>query len=238
MEEKGNIVVDTKEKKITLTQDELADLLETLSEPGKWNGRENLTLPDPAVEKFYQDEANRVLWLQEEIKEDSIGIADAIVRFNFEDRGIPVNERQPIWLFIDSPGGLLDITLAICNVILTHKTPIIAVNMGQACSGAALIYACCQQRAAYPYASFLLHQGSGGTYGTFQQTKYQQADYEYKIHMMKQIFIDALKPKNIELFERLFDGEWYLYASEKRLGNEHNAREFNLINCEISDLID
>lgn len=62
-----------------------------------------------------------------------------ILRYNKEDKGKPTEERQKITLFINSPGGDLDATLAFVNLIELSKTPVITINAGMAMSAAGLI---------------------------------------------------------------------------------------------------
>lgn len=227
------------EEKVSVSLEELIDMIiekddEHNEKQSRYQGRDNLTLPDPCTEQYYIDDFNRTLWLESEIDEHTIALANEIIRYNIEDTGKPVEERKPITLYINSPGGLLDISMAICDAISMSKTPIVGVNIGCAASGAALIYASCPTRKAMPNASFLLHLGTGGTWGTYQQTKQQQADYDYRIERLKDIFYNNLTIDNKENFEKLIDGEWYLYATDKDENSEHNAHKIGLINSEFS----
>lgn len=196
------------------------------------------SFPEPALAHYWRDREDRILWIEDKIDEDIIGVARNIVRWNHEDKDIPIEKRKPIKLYINSPGGLLTPTFAVCNAILLSKTPIWAINMHEAASAAALIFACCHRRVAMPYAYFLLHLGAGGTYGTYQQSKAQQEDYNHQIESLIGIFKKRLN-LNDELekeFDTHIDGEWYLYMDITD-ESKQNARRFNLVTDEIDNLI-
>ena len=225
------------EKKNTISLEELIDMIfekDNEHQDSRYKGRDGLTLPDPVVEQYYVDDYNRILWLESEIDEETIAIANEIIRYNIEDKGKVIEKRKPITLFINSPGGLLDVSMAICDAITISKTPIIGVNIGCAASGAALIYAVCPVRQALPNSHFLLHLGCGGTYGTYQQTRQQQAHYDYRIERLRNILFNNLTITDKDNFEKLIDGEWYLYTADEDENSEHNARAIGLINSEFS----
>lgn len=203
----------------------------------EFNKMTNLAFPDPAIVHYWREHSDRVIWIDDKIEDDIIGVARNIIRWNNEDKGLPVEERKPIKLYINSPGGLLVPTFAVCDVIRMSKTPVWAINMHEACSAAALIFICCHRRAALPNAYFLLHLGSGGSCGTFQQTRAQQADYDHKINQMIELFKTSLGIDNedAEEFEKNIDGEWYLYMDTND-NSRSDARRYNLITDEVTDL--
>ena len=212
---------------------ETAKTFETLP----YAGVQGIELPDPAIVNYWKDREERICWIDDKIDDDAIGLVRNILRWNMEDRGIAPEKRQPIKIYINSPGGLLTTTFAICDAIRMSKTPVWAINVHEACSAAALIFITCHRRAACENAYFLLHLGSGGTGGTFQQSRAQQADYDHKIRQMIHLFKESLEisEEDYEEFEKNIDGEWYLYM-DVRDGSKADARRFNLITDEIKDL--
>ena len=192
----------------------------------------NINLPDPQLVNFWRDRARRTIWIDTEITEDIVGIVRWIIKWNEEDRGLPIDKRKPIKLFFNSPGGLLIPTIAVCDAIMMSKTPVYGYNMNECCSAASLIYCCCTKRYALPNAYFLLHLGQGGYSGTYQQTRAAQADYNARIKTMLNIYHRNLHFPIPEEFEKLIDGEWYLYSSDTDIESCHNARRYNLITDE------
>ena len=220
-------------------EDEVKEFMEVISTEEDLNeevkkefeGLSGLNLPEPSLVHYWRDHGRRVIWIDSAIEEDIIGLARNIVRWNYEDRYIPVEEREPIKLFINSPGGVLIPTMAVCDAILSSTTPVYGINMHEAASAAAFIFICCHRRVAMPNAYFLLHLGSGGTGGTFQQSRAQQEDYNHHMNAVISMLEKRLNIDDTEEFERLIDGEWYLYMDTTD-GSKSDARRFNLITDE------
>ena len=83
-----------------------------------------------------------------------------ILAFNREDEGIPPEERKPITIYINSPGGDITEGFPLIAAIELSKTPVHTVNVGQWSSMSFLIGIAGHKRFALPYTTFLLHDGS------------------------------------------------------------------------------
>lgn len=186
---------------------------------------EGLLLPDPWLLEYYEGLENRVLWIEGDIEDDAIDIIKKIKKWNREDEWSEY--RRPITLYINSDGGSLDMSLAVASAIRESKVPIIGHNIGSCSSGAALIFSQCTKRRASEAAYFLIHKGSGGVVGSFQQTKKMQQHYEYQIKQMSAMMAEKMGIEVAE-FDQLSDSEWYLYADCKD-GSIHDAGAYNLI---------
>lgn len=101
----------------------------------------------------YEDSANEYL-------STTAQIVQLIFEFNAEDKEIPVDQRRPIKLFINSPGGDIAEGFPLVAAIELSKTPVYTINMGEWCSMAFLIGITGHKRFALPYTKFLLHEGS------------------------------------------------------------------------------
>lgn len=120
---------------------------------------------------FREQEADlesRRLYLRGEISGaencDSIGpsideLVDGIRRFNREDEGKSKDDRTPIRLFIDSPGGDTPAGFKLVDAIATSETPVYTINESRCYSMAFLIFICGSKRFATPKATFLMHDG-------------------------------------------------------------------------------
>ncbi|UJW86579.1 ATP-dependent Clp protease proteolytic subunit [Devosia sp. SL43] len=77
------------------------------------------------------------------------------------------NSAKPIYLYINSPGGVVTSALAIYDTMQFIKAPVGTLCMGMAASAATVILAAGEagQRVALPNASIMLHQPSGGYQG-------------------------------------------------------------------------
>lgn len=89
-------------------------------------------------------------------------VVEAIMQCNREDHDTPISERQPIRLYINSPGGDQTEGFALIDAIALSKTPVHTVNIGQWCSMAFLIGIAGHRRFSFPRATFLLHDGMTG----------------------------------------------------------------------------
>ena len=176
-------------------------------------GLENLQLPDPGLLQYYQDEQDRVLWIEGEINESLYNFSKLILRYNKEDKNIPVEQRKPIKIFVHSPGGLLDETLAFIALIGISKTPVWTINSGWAFSAAGLILMAGHKRFALPNTQCLIHSGSGYVGGNFEAAESQMKNYKNLIDKMRSFILDktTIDPK---IFKKKQSTEWYLDANE------------------------
>jgi ATP-dependent Clp protease protease subunit len=77
------------------------------------------------------------------------------------------NPAKPIYLYINSPGGVVTSALAMYDTMQFIKAPVGTLCMGMAASAATLILAAGEagMRAVLPNVSIMLHQPSGGYQG-------------------------------------------------------------------------
>jgi len=132
----------------------------------------NLQLASPSLVNYYHDFNNRCLWLDSEIDENNFDLVQAVVRWNQDDKDIPVEERKPIKIFFHSPGGSLDVGEILTSIIKLSRTPVYGIALGMVASAASVVYLGCHKRYALPNAYFILHRGScegiGGNYNEIQ----------------------------------------------------------------------
>lgn len=204
----------------------------------EFEGMRDLVLPEPAAVNFWRDRGERIIWIDDEIDASIISIVRWIMYWNKQDAEKEVDERKPIRIYFNSPGGHLIPSIAVCDAILLSKTPVYGYNLNECCSAAALIYSCCSKRFALPNAYFLLHLGSGGFSGSYQQTKAAQEDYNMRVQQMVQLYKKNLGIGESEDFDTLIDGEWYLYTNDMEETSKHNAHRYNLVNTEWTDFAD
>lgn len=174
---------------------------------------ENLQLPNPELLQFYQDEKDRTIWIEGEIDESLFEISKLILKYNKEDKGIPVEQRIPIKLCINSPGGDLDSTLAFIGLMNISKTPIQTINACWAYSAAGLILMAGHKRYALPNTECLIHSGSGHLGGSYEQTTEQMKNYKYLVDKMRDFILNRTKidPK---LFKKNSQKDWYINTEE------------------------
>lgn len=174
---------------------------------------ENLQLPNPDLLTYYKDEKDRILWIEGEIDDGLFELSKMIIRYNMEDNDIPVEERRPIKIFINSNGGDLDSTLAFIGLMNISKTPIWTVDACWAYSAAGLILMAGHKRYALPNTECLIHSGSGQLGGSYEQTTEQMKNYKYLVDKMRDFILSKTKIDQ-KLFKKNSQKDWYIYTDE------------------------
>lgn len=174
---------------------------------------ENLQLPNPDLLTYYKDEQDRVLWIEGEIGDGLFELSKMILRYNMEDKNIPVEDRKPIKIFINSPGGDLDSTLAFIGMMNISKTPIWTIDACWAYSAAGLILMAGHKRYALPNTECLIHSGSGQLGGSYEQTTEQMKNYKYLVDKMRDFILSKTKIDQ-KLFKKNSQKDWYIYDDE------------------------
>ena len=188
----------------------------------------NLQLADPSLVNLYHDIANRTYWLNDEINNYTFDLAQYIIRWNREDKGIDPMSRKPIRIIIDCGGGYLSVSETLSNLIKMSKTPVIGIALGQVASGASVIYLSCHVRFALPNSVFVLHKGScNGVSGTYDEIVAFARDYEKQIETLIKFYIENTNYTEEEVEENI-QTDWYIRIEE--------ALERGLVDEVITDI--
>ena len=175
---------------------------------------ENLQLPSPELLTYYRNLEDRVIWIDYGVDEGILEVSKMIMRFNKEDKDIPVEQRKPIKLLLYSYGGDGQACFSLLDVIALSKTPVHTINMGVAMSAGLLILLAGHQRFCLKTSTALAHSGSGGASGTFEQTEAQMKDYKRFVDTMRNYIIERtnIDTKTLNKYK---SKEWYLYAEDQ-----------------------
>ena len=105
---------------------------------------------------------DRIIFLGMAISDEIANLAIAQMLFLESE-----DPDKDIYLYINTPGGLVTAGLAIYDTIQYVKADVSTICIGQAASGAAILLAAGAKgkRFALPYSRVLLHQPAGGTQG-------------------------------------------------------------------------
>ena len=164
----------------------------------------NWQLADPSLVNFYSDLENRTYWLSDEINNYTFDLVQYIVRWNREDKDIPVGQRKPIRIIIDCPGGHLSVSETVSNIIKMSKTPVYGIALGYVASGATVIYLSCHKKFALPNSVFVLHKGScSGVSGTYDEIVAFARDYEKQMETLINFYIDNTNYTEEEIEENI-----------------------------------
>jgi ATP-dependent Clp protease protease subunit len=174
----------------------------------------NLQLADPSLVNFYTDLNDRIYWLNDEINNYTFDLVQYIIRWNREDKDVPIKKRKPIRIIIDCGGGHLSVSETVSNIIKMSKTPVYGIALGYVASGASVIYLSCHKKFALPNSVFVLHKGGcSGVSGTYDEIVAFARDYEKQMEMLINFYIDNTKYTEEEIEENI-QTDWYIRTEE------------------------
>lgn len=174
----------------------------------------SLLLPDPSLLQYYHDLKNRTIWIDEEIDGMTLDVVSKIIRWNQEDKCIPVGERKPIRILFNSPGGSLDVEEILVSIIKLSKTPIYGIALGMVASAASLIFLATHKRFALPNAYFIFHRGSCQNLGgNFNEIAAAMEDYKAQISKMEKFYIENTGYTEEEVKNNIIT-DWYIRGDE------------------------
>ena len=185
--------------------DELNELLVEIPE-----STANLQLPDPQLRQYYLDQQDRIYWVDDEINDSLLELVKMIIRCNKEDKGLAVNARKPIRIFISSPGGETQAMWSAMQAIQTSKTPCWTINFSYAYSAAAELLVAGHKRFALKGSTTMIHRGScfiGGEQSVVESTqKYMKAmEQKYQDFLLSHTKIDQKTYKKKASADMYFD---------------------------------
>ena len=174
---------------------------------------ENVKLPSPELMCYYEDYNDRKIYITCDIDESLFDVVRQIMNYNKEDKGLPIEERKKIFVYIYSYGGDLTAAYSLINTIMCSQTPVVTVNLGNAMSAGALIFLAGSERYTHKFGTVLLHSGSGSVGGTFDQANDQMENYKKLVGIMKDYVIERTNIDN-KLYAKNAKKDWYITADE------------------------
>lgn len=175
-------------------------------------------VPDPLTEKFLK---TRQILLSGEINKD---LAEKIVRQLLVLEAD--NDKDPIYMYIDSPGGDVDAGFAIFDMIRFVSAPVYIIGMGLIASAGALILLAApkERRLGLPNSRYLIHQPSSGMKGVATDIQIHAKEMEKTRAIINQV-ISKQTGKSLEQVTKDTDRDYWLDSSE--------AVEYGLISTVI-----
>ena len=190
---------------------------------------ENLQLPSIGLFNDYILREKRIFYIDYEIDINILDLQREIIRINFEDSKIPVEERVPIKILIDTIGGNLAETMSLVSTIEMSKTPIYTINAAEAYSGGCMILMSGHKRYAMPYSIALIHTGNGELNGTHEQVMAQSQQYAKQIKNVGD-FICSHTKINEKIYKKKKEQDWYLDLNQQI--------QYGIVDEEVSNLYD
>lgn len=119
----------------------------------------------------------------------------------------------PIVLHINSGGGEVFSSLSIVDTIKATKSPVYSVIEGIAASGASLVAMSCSKRFMRPNAVMLVHEVSGGMYGSYERLQDAQRLIDMVQSKLVKFYVRHSKLSEKEIIKRL-KHDWIMDANE------------------------
>jgi len=183
-----------------------------------------------------EDLEGRRLYINFGIDESVIeSIVYQIMRFNREDKGKPVEERTPIKLFINSPGGDVCAGYGLIDAILTSKTPVYTINQAMCASMGFLIFIAGDKRYTMPHSEFLMHDGSTAGWDSTAKMK-DRMDFELgELEQMTREYILSRTQITEDMYKEKYRVEWYFLP---KLAKEIGVADYIIgEDCDIDEII-
>jgi len=168
----------------------------------------------------------RHLYLNSEVDENIVNnIIYHIIRYNVLDKELPVDQRQPIKLYINSPGGNMTDGFALVDAISVSKTPVHTINIGLAASAACYIYMAGKRRFAMPRSEFLLHEAFVGELGHLSKIEDSVSFMTNEIGDMIREFVLSHSAISKDCYDSRRRTEWYMLPGK--------AQEYGIVDIII-----
>ena len=179
-----------------------------------------------------EDIENRRIYLNCDIDSKA---AEHAVYYILRYNRIPVEERKPITIYLNSKGGSVTAGFAIIDAMIHSKTPVHTVNLAECYSMGFLIFIAGEKRYAMPSSTYLCHDGSSYAYDSMGKLKDRM---EFELGQMEErIKKYVVSRTNIaeKMYVKNYRKEWYFYPEEaKNLGV---VTHIVGIDCDIDEIL-
>ena len=160
---------------------------------------------------------DRIVFLGAPINDDVANIVIAQLLFLDAD-----NPERDIYLYINSPGGIISSGMAIYDTMQFLRAPVNTICMGMAASMGSFLLAAgsAGKRRALPHARIMIHQPSAGYQGTAADIEIQAKEVIYLRDQLNHLFAEHTG-QSIDKIEKDIDRDRFMSADE--------AKEYGLI---------
>ena len=155
---------------------------------------------------------DRIVFLGAPINDDVANIIIAQLLFLEAD-----NPDKDIYLYINSPGGVVSAGMAIYDTMQHLRAPVNTICMGMAASMGSFLLAAGTKgkRSALPHSRIMIHQPSGGAQGTAADIEIQAREILYLRSKMNALYAQHTG-QPIETIERDMDRDRFMSAEEAK----------------------
>src|SRR5204862_7281520 len=127
------------------------------------------------------------------------------------------NPERDIYLYINSPGGIVSSGMAIYDTVQFLRAPVNTICMGMAASMGSFLLAAGRKgkRQALPHARIMMHQPSGGTQGTASDIEIQAKEILFLRRKLNELYAKHTG-KTVDSIEKDMDRDRVMSAEEAK----------------------
>ena len=171
---------------------------------------------DPFLENLLKEFFNdRVIICNDTIDTSCFeNVSLKILKFNKEDKLLPVKSRKPIWLFLQSPGGAVVSGFNLIDVIESSSTPVYTVCFANCSSMAFHIFISGNKRYAFKNSVLLNHDGDTTISNSTSKARDTMQFFNTLEDRIKNHVLSHTK-MTPEFYDSIYNKEYYMYANDK-----------------------
>ena len=184
---------------------------------------------------YMEDIEARKLYINGEINETLMeNITYYILKYNAVDKGIPIEKRQPILLYINSCGGSVLDAMSLISTMLVSKTPIYTINLGYTLSAGFLISLAGSKRYAYKDSVYLSHDGMAGNCDNNAKI----LDWAKFLTIQNKRIKDYVMSRSVitsKKYDSMFREDWWFYSETSK---EYKFLDYIIgEDCDIDEIV-
>jgi ATP-dependent Clp protease protease subunit len=155
---------------------------------------------------------DRIIFLGTPINDDVANMIIAQLLFLDAD-----NPGRDIYLYINSPGGVVSSGMAIYDTMQFLRSPVATICMGMAASMGSFLLSAGRagKRSALPHSRIMIHQPSGGAQGTAADIEIQAREIIYLRSQVNGIY-SKHTGRPLEQIERDMERDFFMSADEAK----------------------
>ncbi len=153
---------------------------------------------------------DRIVFLGAAINDDVANII--IAQFLFLEAD---NPERDIYLYINSPGGVISSGMAIYDTMQFLRAPVNTICMGMAASMGSFLLAAGTngKRSALPHARIMIHQPSGGVHGTAADIEIVAREILHSREQLNKLY-SKHTGRSVDQIEKDMDRDRFMSAAE------------------------
>lgn len=176
-----------------------------------------ITKEDDIYTEIIKNNLNdRRIVINQEITDELLeNVVLMIMKWNAQDKDLPISVRRKIFIYLNSDGGDCVMGNQVLSSIKYSKTPIVTVGFAKCASMASYILAAGHIRYCHPNTIILYHDGQTGYVSSGNKGRDIQRFYDELDERMKQFMVDNTSMSK-EFLEEIKDREYYMFAEEAK----------------------